>query len=409
MPLSSRNPFFPALVLCALMGLSLGTSSARAAHGMSPEQANDYLAGLDAEDEICHAKYPELKEAFARAKASNWDEPTRLWAEGLRAAPTFAARLAAARTRLVKEKVRVEGECLDFYKLSDTLKEGDKAKLRHASNGDLKTFKSTLAELRYLEQGNSWYYGFMIELADKGPSSAKMLTALMEKVAPLRQGVKINANLVANLTPWPCQDCRGRDDVQARAMVRVATFVAVLQGVGIKTIPGGNTSKSARDELLELVFARLENVYPSKDPAEDQADLERQMSGDPKLLFANSLSRADLRAALKGTHPDPRGLNAQRVNLLFYALDDEKYADLALKLIQSGLDVTWKTKEHSVTALMLAAGNSSPEVLRSLIKMGLPLNALSSDGSSALSYANAAARPDKAKILLDAGADPKFK
>jgi Ankyrin repeats (3 copies) len=401
--------FFLVFMIGALINTSLATGIARAAPSMSLDQATDYLAGLDVSAEICRAKYPELKDAFAKAMASSLDEPTRRWAQGVRAAPTFPARLANARRQLMNEKSRVESECLEFYNVSDALKDADKNALEKASAVSLKTFKRALADLRYLERGNPWFYGFMIDLADKAPDGPKMLAALVEKAAPLRSAMRINDNLVANLAARPCTDCRGRDEVFARALTRVATFAAGLESAGLKTIPGGNTSKVASEELSELVIAWMNKNDFSQNPSEDRAELERQIGGDPKLLFANSLGRTDLRGALSGAHPDPRRLNAQGVNLLFYALDDEKYADLALKLIQSGIDATWRTKDHSVTALMLAAGNSSPEVLRLLIKMQLPLNQLSRDGSSALSYANAAGRSENAKLLLDAGADPKFK
>jgi len=63
--------------------LALATGASLADDVMSPEQATRYLAQLRAVGEACETRYPNPKEAVARAWVSGWDEPSRAWPAGL--------------------------------------------------------------------------------------------------------------------------------------------------------------------------------------------------------------------------------------------------------------------------------------------------------------------------------------
>jgi hypothetical protein len=94
------------------------------------------------------------------------------------------------------------------------------------------------------------------------------------------------------------------------------------------------------------------------------------------------------------------------VNALYYALAPGVGDDWANWLLDRGADPQLHNKLGQ-TALMLAARNQSPTLVRRLLALGLDPNARSQDGSTALMYAADGGNAENVGLLLKAGADPK--
>ncbi len=149
---------------------------------------------------------------------------------------------------------------------------------------------------------------------------------------------------------------------------------------------------------------RAASVQP---PRPNQGD---SIKSDPRLRFAQSLGPDVLNAALAGQAPSPGRLNLRGENLLYYALLDAKDAALAKQLIQDGVDTRWVSAYGERTALMVAAGQSTPDVVQALAdKDKTNLNAQSAFGLTALMYAAGAGRIGNARVLLTAGAKKDLK
>ncbi len=73
-------------------------------------------------------------------------------------------------------------------------------------------------------------------------------------------------------------------------------------------------------------------------------------------------------------------------------------------VISSGISVN-TTDSDGVTALMEAAEDATPEVVRLLIKHGANVNMADEDGETALMMAAEDGRTEVVRILLEAGAD----
>jgi len=78
-------------------------------------------------------------------------------------------------------------------------------------------------------------------------------------------------------------------------------------------------------------------------------------------------------------------------------------------LINAGADVNAKNN-NGFTALMLAAGNSSPEGIRALAKAGADVNASANNGKTPLMLAAMLnPNPEAVMVLLKLGADPAIR
>jgi hypothetical protein len=151
------------------------------------------------------------------------------------------------------------------------------------------------------------------------------------------------------------------------------------------------------------------------------------VKSDPRMRFAQSFGPEVLHAALAGQPPSPQRLNLRGENLLYYALLDAKDATLAKQLIDDGVDTRWVSAYGERSALMLAAGNSAPDVVQAIVNKGINLNAQSAKdvvnaqsatdvvnaqsafGLTALMYAAGAGRIGNARVLLTAGAKRDLK
>jgi ankyrin repeat protein len=68
------------------------------------------------------------------------------------------------------------------------------------------------------------------------------------------------------------------------------------------------------------------------------------------------------------------------------------------------VDFSARQTQSFVTPLMLAAGDGTPEEVRSLIAKGIDINAKNIYGTNALMYAALAGKSENIKLLLAAGA-----
>jgi hypothetical protein len=177
-------------------------------------------------------------------------------------------------------------------------------------------------------------------------------------------------------------------------------------------------------------------LKPTLSPSDRQALSQKfdAVKSDPRMRFAQSFGPEVLHAALAGQPPSPQRLNLRGENLLYYALLDAKDATLAKQLIDDGVDTRWVSAYGERSALMLAAGNSAPDVVQAIVNKGINLNAQSANshvnaqsgavvnaqsgavvnaqsafGLTALMYAAGAGRIGNARVLLTAGAKRDLK
>jgi len=95
---------------------------------------------------------------------------------------------------------------------------------------------------------------------------------------------------------------------------------------------------------------------------------------------------------------------------LLVALDKPESAPFALALINRGANLTPVGLYEGVNVLMLAAGNSTPEVMKALLaKQKFDVNQHNPNGATALSYAVAGGRIENVRLLLELGADTQIK
>jgi len=95
---------------------------------------------------------------------------------------------------------------------------------------------------------------------------------------------------------------------------------------------------------------------------------------------------------------------------LLIALDKPESAPYALALIKRGANLAPTGLYEGVNVLMLAAGNSTPEVLKALLAIQtFDVNQRNPNGATALSYAVAGGRIENVKLLLELGADTQIK
>ena len=87
-------------------------------------------------------------------------------------------------------------------------------------------------------------------------------------------------------------------------------------------------------------------------------------------------------------------------------LDKPESAPYALALISRGANLSPQGLYEGVNVLMLAAGNSTPEVMQALLaRQAFDVNQRNPKGATALSYAVASGRIDNVRLLLALGAD----
>jgi ankyrin repeat protein len=131
----------------------------------------------------------------------------------------------------------------------------------------------------------------------------------------------------------------------------------------------------------------------------NEAVRAQQRKEDPKLAFLDSLTERAISSVPKGSKLPINMRNANGESVLFFALQEEKFASIALQIVNQGADVTTTNLKFLVTPMMLAAGNSTPDVVRAIIGKSKEVNTQSADGSTALIYAVSADKIDNVQLL----------
>lgn len=162
-------------------------------------------------------------------------------------------------------------------------------------------------------------------------------------------------------------------------------------------------AKEAKSERASNEFFRKKNQKASQEYAKtlDSTIVSRDFARFEQLINAG----ASIDAATKS----PYRQDTPAAPLLI-ALDKPETAPFAVALINRGANLNPKGIPPGVNVLMLAAGYSTPEVMKTLLaKQKFYVNQRNPNGATALSYAVASGRIDNARLLLELGADPQVK
>lgn len=278
---------------------------------------------------------------------------------------------------------------------------------RFIRDDDRVEFSRALARRKDLRADSPQMYG-LIFFAIQSERNA-MAAEILRSGTPIRSGRDPHPNLVAALMQAdPCGDCTDMDKRNGSRRA-IDKFLVVLSLAKLAPYSDPKSVETLGRELTRVTAATFEQAAAESLRSADDKNLLRvagpQIEADARIAFAASFGTQALREALRGVYVDPRRRNAQGETLLFFALQDEKFADLALQLIEQGADTKAANTSFRVTPLMLAAGNATPAVVQQLLQRGCNPNQRSSDDSTALMYAASAGRIDNVRLLLEAGAD----
>jgi ankyrin repeat protein len=128
----------------------------------------------------------------------------------------------------------------------------------------------------------------------------------------------------------------------------------------------------------------------------------------------------------KGADPNKRQPIPYGPPMLPYCLGWSNGEEIALKLIEHGADLSWKSEPgsekeleklaetftsltflsgHGATLLMSAAGSGSVKLAEALLEKGADLHAKDSRGQTAIMYAAQSGKPDIVEFLISRGAN----
>ncbi len=268
-----------------------------------------------------------------------------------------------------------------------------------------------LKRIKYMPRDDARMYQLVMFALEQG--RPLMAAAIFDAGTPLRLNNQPHSTLTHALElAAPCGMC-SLEERKSRANAVMERLQAALEA----TTTQGMTDRQGRlalvaalqrdvDERVEKQFA----AWKAQAGVESlRLDNKAKIDADPRLAFAQSIGSVELRAALGGQHVDAHQKNQAGENLLFFALSDAAFSALALALIDSRIDSVSANTSHGVTPLMLAAGNSSADVVQKLVDLHKNINAVSKTGDTALMYAASAGKAANVKVLLNAGADASLK
>jgi Ankyrin repeats (3 copies) len=131
---------------------------------------------------------------------------------------------------------------------------------------------------------------------------------------------------------------------------------------------------------------------------------------NPYAQFASSFGRSHGKPIYTSVTVDKQAKNPNGESLLFFFLKEERDANLALEWLNQNFSSDAISRDFEVTPLMLASGNSTPEVLRIILERNQnQIDFQTSQGATALMYAASAGRADNVRALLAAGANKNLR
>jgi hypothetical protein len=131
---------------------------------------------------------------------------------------------------------------------------------------------------------------------------------------------------------------------------------------------------------------------------------------NPYAQFASSFGLSHGKPIYNSETVDKQAKNPNGESLLFFFLKEERDAHLALEWLNQNFSSDAISRDFEVTPLMLASGNSTPEVLRIILERNQnQIDFQTTQGASALMYAASAGRADNVRALLAAGANKNLR
>lgn len=161
-------------------------------------------------------------------------------------------------------------------------------------------------------------------------------------------------------------------------------------------------AKNAKYECAANEYFRNKNLKAAQEYAKTLHSTI--VSGD----FARFEQLLNAGANIDVAHQSPYSQDPPVAPLLT-ALNKPESAPFALALIRRGANLNPKGLPAGVNVLMLAAGYSTPEVMKALlVKQKFEVNSRNPNGDTALSYAVVSGQIDNARLLLVLGADTQI-
>jgi uncharacterized protein len=185
----------------------------------------------------------------------------------------------------------------------------------------------------------------------------------------------------------------------------LATFLIVPSGCSKKSEGSANKNENA---TLMMASQRGDLSQVQRLLREGAQVNQRNSDGQTALHYAVQCKNVLVVQTLIQAGADVNARRAGNVTPLMLSLDMAfGQPDIALALIRAGADVN-VADENGDTALIIATTESSSEVFESLLDRGANPNASGLNGT-ALHYAAMNAMLDRAKLLLDHGADASIR
>lgn len=178
-----------------------------------------------------------------------------------------------------------------------------------------------------------------------------------------------------------------------------------INGKSVKSIERETHQKAAREERYRSRRIKAEQQQHREAKERYSKTLDSAIEKNDRAHFDSLLvSGIDI------SDPSDNPFRTEPKAPLLIALDKPEYAPFAITLINRGASLTPKGIYEGVTVLMLAAGSSTPEVMKALLtKQKFDINQRNPNGDTALGYAVAAGMADNVKLLLQYGADAGIK
>ncbi len=290
----------------------------------------------------------------------------------------------------------------------------DMTALMHAAkcNADLEVMEVLL---RAAAEKGPWYK--LGKKVNVNAGNKEGMTALMLAVGNNSPGVvKALLNTEA--------DINAKDKEDKTALIWAVVKNSSLEVVKLLLEAGADISVMDKEGRTALMWAREKKASP--EVVALLQDATPLSDNDFLQLCATGTAEAIRKALGKGAKINAK--NEDDMTVLMYAARDNAdpevmtvLLDAAAEFNKTGLWQKGKSKlgfktvdvndgnKEGMTALMFAAGNNSPEMVRALLNVGADANLKDKQGMTALMFAVGNNLPEAVQALLDAGADANAK